>query len=383
MSKFLIFIILLYIITCPFYIFSSGLPQPSDGIALIGIILIVITGKIAPFFRLPILKRAAQLTALITFINLAYFFAFNLMGIDNRFYFAPLFYIFDMLVFAMLLFILNKEGTNAVNYISLAVLLSLLGQVLLGLKHVGGARGALFFNNPNQLGYYSLVSLSIFAALPSKWRAMKLVTLAAVVMSAYLILVSGSRAALMGVAVLGIIIFVKEGFKAQASSIFFILIAAVLGWYFVNQSSFVDQQIKSIRERNEYKSSKGVSEWKVRGYDRFYLYPEYVLFGAGEGEFTRFKSYQQLEMHSGPGTILFSYGILGFLLFASFINSAIKRNIVFNSILLAPVFLYNFTHQGFREPLFWMLIAIVFAVSEKEYIIKMTKLKMDRDKKTL
>lgn len=378
MDRFLKIVISLYIITCPFYVFDSGLPQPSDGIAVIGILYVLISGKMTPLFKMKVLKRLIQFVGLVVLINIAYYLFYEVNGIDNKFYFPPLFYIFNMLFFSMILIFLNKDFSKKVNILSFAVLCSLFVQVALGIVHVGTGRSSLFFNNPNQLGYYSLVSLSIFAALPSKYRSNKIITLAAVLMSAYLILLSGSRAALLGVALLGIIVFVKEGFKIKASSIFFILIVAILGWYFASQNLFVDKQIKSIRQRNEEKTLQGVSEWQVRGYDRFYLYPEYILFGAGEGMYDRFRSYQQLEMHSGPGTILFSYGILGLLLFISFLKYIVKRNVLFNILLLTPVFLYNFTHQGFRDSLFWILLAGIFIVSEKEHIIKLNKIRINK-----
>jgi hypothetical protein len=380
MNKFLIVIISLYIITCPFYVFDSGLPQPSDGIAFMGILSLLFSGKIYPLLKLKVFKRLIQFIILATIINLIYFFIYRGKGINNKFYFPPLFYIFNMLFFCMVFYLLNKNFLKNANFLSLAILISLFVQVLFGIGHIGGGRSSLFFNNPNQLGYYSLVSLSIFSALPSKYRANKLIFLVTVLMSAYLILLSNSRAALLGVALLGIIVFIKEGFKVKASSMFFAVTALMLGWYFLSQSVFVDTQIKTIKDRAESKVIQGVSEWQIRGYDRFYLNPEYIFFGAGEGAFERFNSYQHLEMHSGPGTILFSYGIAGFLIFFSFIKFLIRRNVFYNLILLTPVFLYNLSHQGFRESLFWILLASVFVVSEKEHIFKLNKLTINRSR---
>ncbi len=380
MDRFLLTIIYLYVITCPFYIFDSGLPQPSDGIAVLGIIYLLFSTKMIPFFKIKAVKRLFQFVALATFINLAYFFIYKSNGVDNRFYFPPLFYIFDMFFFVMILFILNNNFILKINHISLAILISLSVQVLMGLVHIGSGRSSLFFNNPNQLGYYSLVSLTVFASLPSKYRANKLIILCAVLFSSYLILLSGSRAALLGVALLSGMIFLKEGIKVGFSSSIFIIIVLVGSWYFLNKNDFFNSQIDSIKARQEVKANQGASEWQVRGYDRFVLNPEYVFFGAGEGVYERFNSYQHLEMHSGPGTILFSYGVLGFTFFFLFIKQVIKLNLLFNFLLLLPVFLYNLTHQGFREPLFWILLACIFVVSQNEYKQKINRWKLRQNR---
>ncbi|MFD2872519.1 hypothetical protein ACFS5N_08580 [Mucilaginibacter ximonensis] len=287
---------------------------------------------------------------------------------ENKFFLPILFYVFDSFVFCALVYVLNKNFEKVASHLALAIIISLSIQAILALAHIGTGRGSLYFNNPNQLGYYALTSLTVFACLPSVYRSNKLMTMAVLILSSYLILYSGSRAALLGVILLGSIIFVKEGFKVDASSIAFIILVIGAGWYFFNRNDFVDAQIKSIQDRQESKSSQGVSEFEVRGYDRFYLAPEYVLYGAGEGKYDRFHSYHSLEMHSGPGTILFSYGVLGFYLFFSFVAIVIKRDLFNNSLLIAPVILYNFTHQGFRESLFWILLACIFMVSSKQYV---------------
>ncbi|MDB5147665.1 MAG: hypothetical protein JWQ57_1685, partial [Mucilaginibacter sp.] len=108
MNKFLMVIVSLYIITCPFYIFESGLPQPSDGIALIGILYLLISRKMFPLLKLKVFKILIQFIILVTVINFIYFFIYQGKGVNNKFYFAPLFYIFNMLFFCMVFYLLNK-----------------------------------------------------------------------------------------------------------------------------------------------------------------------------------------------------------------------------------------------------------------------------------
>ena len=62
-----------------------------------------------------------------------------------------------------------------------------------------------------------------------------------------------------------------------------------------------------------------------RGYYRINEYPQYWLFGAGEGEYSRFR-HQRMEFHSTLGNIQVSYGIVGSLLFIIFMLAALKNN---------------------------------------------------------
>jgi hypothetical protein len=149
------------------------------------------------------------------------------------------------------------------------------------------------------------------------------------------------------------------------------------------QSEFIKQKSEIIESRNRRYDNSGVSEWQIRGYDRFWIHPEYVLIGAGEGYYKRFESWHSGEMHSGFGTMLFSYGILGFSLFVIFIKKVSRRNLKINLLSLSPIFLYNLTHLGLRDSLFWMLFASVFVVSEMEFLQKRRYLEKKIYKPTL
>lgn len=375
MKIFLRNIILLYILISPFYLFPSGLPQISDILIAFGGIVFILGGGASVVTDLPVVKKMLYFVALVTIINLIAWFHYEVLnGLDNMMFFTPLFYIFNALFFIMFITVMKKENHLNVRNISLfswAILLTVSIQFFLAVSGVasGGGRGTLFFNNPNQLGYFTLLMLSIYTVLPSRIRSNMFLSLWIIFASSYLVLYSGSRAALAGILLLAIIIFYKEGFKLELKSVLFmlILIASIPP---LLQTSFVNEKVESLVARNENTMNANVTEAQIRGYDRFALYPEYVFYGAGEGYNLRFKSFHQLEMHSGPGTILFSYGILGFILFFSFLFEAIKRQFWYYSLVLIPAFIYNLTHQGFRETLFWVLLASIYLVSSASKQIK-------------
>jgi hypothetical protein len=102
-----------------------------------------------------------------------------------------------------------------------------------------------------------------------------------------------------------------------------------------------------------------------RGYDRILTYIELTILGAGEGYFNRFKSMHKGELHSVIGTLFFSYGIIGLGLFLlMFLKFKYKK--LFLIKFLTPMFLYSLTHNGIRNPLFWIIIAITFCYAEKK-----------------
>lgn len=382
MERFLRFIICVYLLLCPFYVFPSGLPQPADFVAAVGVSVFLFSGKFRTVTKLPVVKILALFVWVVIAVNLSHwFYHYAIRGIPNPMYFSPLFYIYNALFFLLFLFVLTKSNIKNNNTIALFILISLSLQLTLAIMGIHGgakdveyiARPSIFFNNPNQLGYYGLLMLAIFATLPSSYRSNKVVILLVLFITSYLVFLSGSRAALGGIVVLGGVIFYSEGFKLQASSIFLFLVVLISLPFFL-QSEFVQERLSLIEDRNQRYSSTEISQAEVRGYDRFWLHPEYIIYGAGEGLNIRFDSYHNKEMHSGIGVLLFGYGILGFILFFTFIYRAIERRILVGIMLLLPVLLYNITHQGLRSSLFWMLIASIYIVtSSPKYHSKSNK----------
>jgi hypothetical protein len=102
-----------------------------------------------------------------------------------------------------------------------------------------------------------------------------------------------------------------------------------------------------------------------RGYLRIIDHPEYLVFGAGEGAHYRFGTL--LEIHSGLGAILFSYGLLGFTLFGIFILTIFQRAHWALWIIMFAVMGYGITHQHVRFTGFWILMGMTYAMTR--YII--------------
>jgi hypothetical protein len=95
-----------------------------------------------------------------------------------------------------------------------------------------------------------------------------------------------------------------------------------------------------------------------RGYDRLWLYPQYLLFGAGEQGLERFPE-TDIELHSTLGAVLFGYGVVGAGLFGLLLWRLFRLAGWWDFLYLAPAFAYGLAHQGLRFTLFWTLFALI------------------------
>jgi hypothetical protein len=215
----------------------------------------------------------------------------------------------------------------------------------------------VLFNNPNQLGYYALLSASLLLLLQRRRYVTTLEVAIGGVAASYLALISASKAALGGIGLL-----VIAGVFVRLRTMIVVAIAFTLVLVVANpMQAAIDRTIT----RFETDSSASFAE--ERGYDRILKYPEYWVVGSGEGAYKRFENDTALgdhEIHSSIGTLFFSYGIVGTLLFAAFLWTVIRRTGLRTWLLIIPSLAYGMTHQGLRFTLFWVLLAIVVALRE-------------------
>lgn len=351
----------------PFYFFNSGTPQIADFILVIGLSIYFIKNKLKIKNIGKIKKILLSLLMLIIIINIIqYTIVKQNYNITIRNLFPVLFYTYNVLVFILITSILRVNVKKNSNLLAIGIYLSIMLQFIAALAGFGkpaGTREVLFFNNPNQLGYFALLMVSIFTVLPSKYKNKNTFTYSLLLMSMYLVLLSGSRSTLVGIFILAILIIYRDGIKIDAKKMMAVslFMISIIGTY-----SYTQQYLFKIKERDDYKRGNTLyHELQIRGYDKILLYPEYTLFGAGEILPSRFKlSYYQLEIHSAYGTMLFSYGILGLYLFILLIYKVIGRNMYYFAALL-PVLLYNVTHQGLRFTQFWILLAVVYVIKSE------------------
>ena len=350
-----------YLLLSPFYVFHSGLPQPADLLLALGL---------APALVLAVLNHKGQMSAahisgglfviLTSLINLIYY-----MHIGDRSFIAPsMFYVFNFATFCFIVFLFKQAPVflNRMTYMSVAVIILIQLLYVLGLAE-DGVRHTGTFNNPNQLAYWSLLMGAILIVL-KRGAKINLFDLILFTALAYIQTEALSKAGMISFGVLVLFVGFQPVTSKKLKAVF------VLGLLtFLITEVTAPQQVKNwvvaadnIGAAVHRLGKIGVDvddNPMVRGYSRLIEYPQYLLTGAGEGAHWRFNARQ--ELHSGLATIVFSYGILGFLLFGGFLTFVFMRLPLYYSLLLMPIILYGLTHQNFRNTGFWIFLALCFS----------------------
>lgn len=366
-NKFIKANIILFFILKPFYMWDSGLPQISD---LIFAIFILVT----PWkYKEVEMKNNKYILLFVCYTSIINFFYIIKVNYDyTRFLFSTSFIVFLGLGYIKIYKVLKyKKDFFEIFYWS--SILTTFIQIIIALFYSSGKkRETLFFNNPNQLGYFFLLNATIFILISiaqKKYEKQKIITIIMPLFNFVLIILSQSRAAIASMLFLIIYYFYKIKFFSYKNLrkiftiIFFVSFILISG-----EKSEKFHFFKIIEKRIETASKKKDGSMAGRGYDRIYIYPEYLLFGSGEGGFKRYtdeKIFHYGEIHSLLGNILFSYGLIGLLLFLGIFNKLVKYNNKSYLILLLPIFIYNLTHNGLRNQLFWISLCLINLLLEK------------------
>lgn len=345
----------------PFYLFPSGTVQLSQ-MVFIAFSTIVIFKYKAFHFSQKYFNLGKLLIVFVVYIG--FIQGYYYMTTDDIVFLKVfIFYLYSLFVFLLMLYVFYKDKAYMkLLYYSSSISLVLLGVLYLALYGTGQPRATLFFNNPNQLAYYVLLNISIVMHLFFNVKISKnrFLLSASLFTSIVLMLASISKA---GLAALALLFFIF-GFKNK--KIFFLAFFLVLvGIFIFIYYSQELQLLQSATDRITNSTGRAHEGFLIeRGYIRIFEYPEYLLFGAGEGMNDRFNSI--LEIHSFFGNIVFSYGIIGLGLFLYFIYYLYKLTSYQTIILLMPLFLYGIVHNSIRNPLFWIYCSLLFVTMRKK-----------------
>lgn len=345
----------IYIFLIPLYVFKSGLPQPGD-IFLIALVPVALRGWNGRLFRRAhvTFKPLFWFTAWVCMVDYAWAAIlgnFGLFGPDT-FVLFPIYYVYNTLLFLVALVLFQRYGDAFLRLTIYVIYLTIFLQVGSSFLSVGGARGALFFNNPNQLGYYALLVACLIVLLHWRLRLRLVVSSFALTCCGYLAAVSASRAAIAGIAILfALLVFSNPRVILGVS-------AAAIALMFVGGpvSTAIDASQDRVRNRKSH-----VGFFAERGYDRIWEHKQYLVFGAGEGGLSRFSTIQ-MEIHSSLGTVVFSYGLVGTLFFLAFMWRLIRGAPLRYIAVLIPPLAYTAAHQGLRFTMFWVLLAVFVAL---------------------
>ena len=356
----------LYFIAAPFYVFDSGMPQPADWVmALLFMYLFIVGARPAVGIQQQVVSKHWHFVFYVTLVNTIWFFFID-QSREKRFptIVHSFFYIFNFFTLRAVLILFTSYQEKFLKYTAYAVGAGMIIQA--GLSFVmgsTGSRNALFFNNPNQLGYYALLSGSLFMYVTKHLKLPSYFQLAAFFSFFYLTLLSSSKAALVGSLILITLAVINQGLLSFKR--FVVLGVAIgIGFYFVSNQELGSGLLRYSLNRFEMIGESKDDSYEGRGYDRMLNNPEYMIIGAGEGGYYRFDTLLSSgEIHSSFGTIIFCYGILGFFLFFRFVFAIFFKSSFFDVMYFVPIVAYSITHQGLRDSLLWVFLGVVFVVN--------------------
>lgn len=354
-------VLFLAVLASPVYVVASGLPQPADMVFLLfagylGISLVATSGAICfpGFFKL-----WASLVFWVCLVALSW----AIVDGDYALARPALFWIYNFIVgLAVFQYLRRAEGGEKVLAIAFvgALIVSFVGVVVdLG----AGGRVTAWFNNPNQLGYFTLLALATIAVLTRfelrKWWLM-LGWLAGGVaaFSAASLAVWGGLVALVGGYLLANVNSLKGAVRMGLVGIMLLMGVVVFDYA---GSGVLSAGFESRLDRAPEKIAGIVEE---RNYDRVVAFPEYWGVGAGEASRSvdRFGEYSGLEVHSSLGMLLLSYGIPALLMFLVMLGVLLKRAPLPVALVIMGVLFYSLTHMGLRFTPFWLFLVVVYFV---------------------
>lgn len=368
-------LIYIYLLLRPYYFFSSGSIQISDMFLIVAFVLFLFVSKDnkkALFDNIKSNRLYGFFLVCVAVINTIYAIIYS----RSDFMHYTLFYIFNFMVIILFLYLLKDEEflKNMNNIMKINLIIQLIINLLGKGRMYGGSRYMGTFNDPNQFAYFILLTYSFIYLLNYKYKKNTIVFL---LIAFFLIADSASTGMLLGIslfiglALIDILkrlpsIMKKHTKEICFSALVLMIVISLYGLMSILRPQSTENllgklNIDFLMTRVNEKFNKAENEngnlLQERGYDRMYYYPQYMIFGAGEGYFGRWsKAYHQGELHATFPSILFNYGIVSLYLILRWIYTKIKNLKIHCLIVYIALFIESFTLLNSRQALFWIII---------------------------
>ena len=359
----------------PLYILPSGSLQLGDISLLLSLFVLVVNDGLS--FRICRGDlRYLFFVACVVFINGLYYCQYQ----TTDFLLQSAYYAFNFLTIVAFRILMRSSqflwhATQALRFdIYLQVIVYAAG---LGRWYAGGSdRYMGTFNDPNQLAFF-IFSAFIFIEISStkmQFRKSALDAFAAL----FVIIQTASTGMLVGFCILLVALVFRDLKRffltlripriAPIVAVIVLALAAstmMNGGIKTNTDSVVlerlEEKIRKISGTGQGESDFHTSILIDRQIDKLFLYPERLLYGAGQGDFSRFtRASGSNEVHSTLPGILFYYGIFPFTVLMSWIVGCFRKTRLTFEIALMYVafFLESCTLANQRQPLFWIVIML-------------------------
>jgi hypothetical protein len=365
-------LVLLGITLLPLYLGGSGGMQISHAILAIAFVGIILTKNLG----LNQYEILAFFLMISIFLRELYQVVFAAATLDAAM--PGVYFLFNIL----LLFVCRKifEEPFFRKYFPYAIftsaIIALSGILLTGYSlsvdsEAGRAVGT--FNNPNQLGYFSVCLFSICILLHLRGIVSIYFVLLLVPVISFLSIASLSKAAMVAiffaVALLGYSVSRNESSRYYSGIIGVLVVLVVLGLFFVILTSDSYTNYSFVVRLMDIGSDSD-DNLAGRGYNLVsYMGPLEVLFGLSDH---MSKIIRGSEVHSTVGWVFINYGVVGGSLFLVFLYNwwwrlYLSFGFIPSIVVFAPPMLYGLTHNGIRFTIFWLLISISFCYTGKNF----------------
>lgn len=370
-NSFMFYGVIAFVALFPFYIFPSGLPQPSHLIFVAFVLLSLQSQILIPSIRDASVGRMYLYFSLFLALIIVVIFRDVMAAIQWQTY-RPLLYpgyylfgfLFALSCFHLLVHDQEKFSTGIVR------VLFFVGSVLIvflaaGVGREWGGRSVLFFNNPNQLGYYALLTLSLLSMLYDKTNLPKLVLVLTFGIFFILVLASLSRAAIVGSVFVFMYIVLKQSLVTKMA-VFFLasVLAGCIAGFYTEEVLLVLEALRFLESSDVGGSGAASGFWYERGYYLIFSDETNLILGNGSGyKFSGFHN----EVHSIYAAFLIAYGMVGFVLLACMLLITFKISRWHIFLLIIPIIIYGALHNGSRNPFFWLVCMLaVFSVMKNK-----------------
>lgn len=373
-------LLLLFILLRPFYVRASGQVQPADGF-LILYFFCTVYRDFKTEVLIPNIKKNKLFYIFLVFAIMINGFYHKVVP-DPRFIFSSLYLVYMGVVVYSYDSGINKGLIDKIRYILYGNLMiqfliysSGLGRLYYELWEEGATRYMGTFTDPNQFGFYIFIVL-LFAYLTKHEKVDTYLFPITSVMGIFIIIQSKSLAAFLGLAVLytlALLRFISEKFRVNKVILCVMLILSTTGvvYYFIPTSDFRIEDVEyTTVNRIRYKIyniiyADGIKDiLRERAAEKIINYPEYFIYGAGEGNYERYYPEPVNEIHSSFINLFFSYGLIPFAILMGWFKKRLKglnavSLVCFITILMESMFLVNY-----RQALFWVLWITLFYLNE-------------------
>jgi hypothetical protein len=348
------FIYLLGVFLLQFYVFRSGVLQPSHIFILFSFFIILFKNG----FPKNILKNKTYFNLVIfVVITLLINSFFSILYKNTDFIISSSYYIYGLIFTLVTITVLNinikfKKNLSIILFFSLFTLVALW---LIGLgAYEFSPRYNGFFNDPNQMAHWSLcVAVSII--LLTKSTTLKYFT---ILLTFIIIIISMSRSGLVGLSFLILGLFIPNKKNLPFILIGFIMVTSLFSLTSFKKSLFLENYENVI---NRFLETDFEEQADTRGYSRAKKYPEYLILGSGQGLDSRFHS--DFEIHSSWMGILFYYGIFSLIFFVTTLLNLIFSQKIDNLLITLGPLIYGFSTFGIRTPVFWLLLGVLIYIT--------------------